>query len=179
MLIVFAPIPYVDVTSSWRCASKYQRIMVSAAGMYSEILLAAVAAIIWVHADPGMISQQSYNVMITASLTTVLFNANPLMRFDGYYMLADFVEIPNLYSLAQQSLIYLGKRYVMGVKTRAPQLGRLETVVRLGLRGRVVLVASTRFGVHPADCRGACSRASASPWHWSRVESGLSRPHAD
>ena len=122
MLIVFAPIPYVDVTSSWRCSNKYQRMMVSAAGMYSEILLAAAAAIIWVHAEPGVISQQAYNVMITASLTTVLFNANPLMRFDGYYILADFVEIPNLYSLAQQSLVYLGKRYAMGVKVRAPLL---------------------------------------------------------
>ena len=120
LMIVFAPIPYVDVTSAWRMPSKWRRIIVSMAGMYTELFFAAVAAIVVVHSEPGVVQQMAYNVLITASIVTLIFNANPLMRFDGYYMLSDLLEIPNLYSLGQQYTRYLARRYVMGVSARLP-----------------------------------------------------------
>ncbi len=120
VLIALAPIPYVDVTSSWRFPNKWKRIFVSAAGMYTEIFLAAVATLVWANVAPGLVKSQAHNIMITASLVTVLFNANPLMRFDGYYMLSDFWEIPNLYGLGQHFTQYLGRKYVLGVKATLP-----------------------------------------------------------
>ena len=108
--ILFVPLPYMDVTSAWRLDSRWQRIMVSAAGMYVEMFVAAVAAIVWMQTDPGLLHQHAFNVMGTGSLMTLLFNANPLMRFDGYYILTDLIEMPNLATHGQQCLHQLGRR---------------------------------------------------------------------
>ena len=102
IFIVFVPLPYVDVTSSWRFESRTARILTSAAGMLVELFLAASAAIVWSQTHTGSLNQLAYNVMITAGLVTVLFNANPLMRFDGYYILSDWFDMPNLATDAQQ-----------------------------------------------------------------------------
>ncbi len=116
VLIAFAPIFYVDVTSSWRFASKWQRIMIAAAGMCAEIFIGAIAAIVWVRTDPGVLNQIAFNVLLLSTVTTLLFNMNPLMRFDGYYMLSDLIEIPNLAPQGQQYLSYLGRRYLYAVE---------------------------------------------------------------
>lgn len=119
MFVLFAPLAYVDVTSSWRFRSKWQRIHTAAAGMYIELLIAFVAAIIWSRTGPGWLNETSFNLVVMASFTTLAFNANPLMRFDGYYILSDFLELPNLYASGQQYLSYLVNRYLLGT-TRAP-----------------------------------------------------------
>ena len=129
VMIAFAPIPYVDVTSSWRFPSKWQRIFVAAAGMYSELFIAALAALVWCRTEPGALNQQAQNVMFSASFATLLFNANPLMRFDGYYMLSDWLEIPNLYGLGQQYVQFLGRKYIMGVKATLPAWTRREMII--------------------------------------------------
>jgi len=120
VLIALAPIFYVDVTSSWRFPSKWQRIAVAAAGMYAEIFIGAVAALIWIHSEPGVIQQCALNVALLSTVTTILFNANPLMRFDGYYILSDWLEIPNLAPQGQEYLSYLGRRYLYGVELKSP-----------------------------------------------------------
>ena len=127
-LVALAPICYVDVTSSWRFSSKQQRICVAAAGMYAEIFLGAVAVFVWLHSPPGVIHQAAFNVVILATVTTVLFNANPLMRFDGYYLLADWLEIPNLSSQGRSYLSYLGRRYFFGAKLTSPLSYSLQHV---------------------------------------------------
>ncbi len=96
LLLLLIPLPYVDVTSSWRFINKWHRIVVAAAGMLVEVFIAAIACMIWVAAEPGPLKYHAGNVIITATLHTLIFNANPLMKFDGYYMLSDFLEIPNL-----------------------------------------------------------------------------------
>ena len=92
MLLLMIPLGYVDTSSSWNFPSKWQRIHVSLAGMYIEIFLAAIAAIIWGESDSKFIQQICYNIIILGSITTLFFNMNPLMRFDGYYVLMDLVE---------------------------------------------------------------------------------------
>lgn len=121
MFVMFAPMAYVDVTSSWRFPSKWHRINTSAAGMFSELLIAAVAAIVWSHTEPGVLNDVAFNLVVMASLTTLLFNANPLMRFDGYYILSDLLEVPNLFPSGQQYVRYLGKRYLLGVALPSPR----------------------------------------------------------
>lgn len=112
--LLFAPIPYVDVTSSWRLRSKWARIHIAAAGMYVEAIIGSIAILVWSHTADGVLNQLCVNVIVMATASTVLFNANPLMRFDGYYMLADWLEIPNLYSRGQQFTTYLFRRWVLG-----------------------------------------------------------------
>ncbi len=116
LFLLLIPMPYVDVTSAWRFSNKWKRILVSAAGMLAEILIAAIACVIWVNAHPGPLQYHAGNVIITATLHTLLFNINPLMRFDGYYMLADFLEIPNLSGNGRQWLKGGGKRIFFGKK---------------------------------------------------------------
>ncbi len=117
VFILFAPLAYVDVTSSWRFKSRWHRIYTAAAGMYVELLIAAVAALFWVRTEPGLLNDLCFNVVLMASLTTLAFNANPLMRFDGYYILSDLVDIPNLYSDGQLFLRQLGRKYFLGLPT--------------------------------------------------------------
>ena len=114
VLILFAPLAYVDVTSCWRFRSKWQRIHTSAAGMYAELLAAAVAALLWTTTDSAVLGHLFHNIILMASLTTLVFNANPLMRFDGYYILADLLEIPNLYSSGLGYVRSVAKRTFLG-----------------------------------------------------------------
>lgn len=115
-LLVFNPCMYVDTTDAWRFPSKWARVAVGAAGMLSEIFLAAVFAFIWVMSDPGWWKTFAYSVMVTCSVSTILFNANPLLRYDGYYMLSDYLEIPNFRNKTIQYLSYVFKRYILGIR---------------------------------------------------------------
>lgn len=96
MLLVFTPCLYCNVTDSWMIPSKWKRAAIGAAGMYVELILASLATFVWWYSRPGLVSGLCLNVMFVSSVSTILFNANPLMRYDGYYILADLLEIPNL-----------------------------------------------------------------------------------
>jgi len=114
MLLVVTPVPYVDASSASAFRSKWRRIAVGAAGMVVELFLAALALYIWLSVEPGLLSAVAYNTILIAGVTTVLFNGNPLLRYDGYYILADLLEIPNLRQRANQYLGYLCERYLFG-----------------------------------------------------------------
>ena len=128
MFLVFTPMPYVDASSSWVLRNKWQRACVGVGGMYVEIFVAAIAAIIWSHTAMGtVVNAICYNVMFIASVSTLLFNGNPLLRYDGYYILSDYLEIPNLAQRSKQYLYYLVRKYVYGVKNvRTPAYSRGE-----------------------------------------------------
>jgi putative peptide zinc metalloprotease protein len=116
LFLLMIPMPYVDVTSSWRFDNKWKRILTSAAGMMSEVFIAAIACWIWANSGPGPLQYHAGNVIISATLHTLLFNINPLMRFDGYYMLADWLEIPNLSTHGRSWLKGVFKRMYFGNK---------------------------------------------------------------
>ncbi len=113
-LLVLMPIPYVNASSSW-AFNKYNRVLVGAAGIIVELLLAAMALFVWLTVEPGLLKDAALNVVLIGSVSTLLFNANPLLRFDGYYVLQDLLEIPNLYSRASRYYIYLIQRYLFGL----------------------------------------------------------------
>ncbi len=96
MLLVGSPCLYCDVSDSWMLKNKWPRILIGAAGMMIEIVLSAVAIFLWWLTEPGLFHYLCLNLFFVTTATTVIFNANPLMRLDGYYMLSDFLEIPNL-----------------------------------------------------------------------------------
>jgi putative peptide zinc metalloprotease protein len=126
MFLVLMPAPYVDASSAWSFPNKWHRILVGAGGMVFEIFVAALAAFVWINtmqtADPmgQWIHQMAYNIMLIASVSTVVFNANPLLRYDGYYMLSDYLEIPNLQHRSREYSLYLIKRHLFRVKWSQP-----------------------------------------------------------
>ena len=121
MLLVLVPCPYVDASSAWGFQSKWHRVLVGAGGMIFELFVAAIAAFIWLATrETEVVNQLAYNVMLIASVSTVLFNANPLLRYDGYYILSDYWEIPNLQQKAKDYSLGLIKRHVFRVKSQQP-----------------------------------------------------------
>lgn len=117
MLLVFAPCLYCDVTDAWRLPSKWQRIAISAAGIGVEIVLAALATIIWWYAQPGVVQIIALNVMMVCSVNTLLVNGNPLLRYDGYYVLSDLLETPNLWLRSREALRRYLSRWFVGERS--------------------------------------------------------------
>jgi putative peptide zinc metalloprotease protein len=121
MFLVFIPTPYVDASSAWGFTSKWPKVFVGLAGMYVEIFFAAIMAFVWLSTDPSQpINGLAYNAMLIASVSTVLFNANPLLRYDGYYILSDYLEIPNLRQKSSDYSLGLIKRHIFRIKQQQP-----------------------------------------------------------
>lgn len=114
MFLMFTPLPYVDATASWAFRNPWHRVYVGAAGMVVEFFLAAIGAMVWASTGPGLVNSIAFNVMVIGSVSSLIFNGNPLLRFDAYYMLSDAIEIPNLYQKAQKQWLYFGDRYLLG-----------------------------------------------------------------
>ena len=157
MFMIFTPIPYVDATSSWGFRRRWQRVLVGAAGMIVELFVAALAAVVWLRTGQGVLHSLAYNMMFVASVSTLVFNLNPLMRFDGYYILSDLLEIPNLNQRAMLQLRYWVEHYVFRVRrAESPSHTRLEAawlgvfgstsgVYRVFVFGGVLLLVADRF----------------------------------
>lgn len=121
-LILFIPLAYVDVSSVWRFSSRWPRVAVAAAGMYVELFIAAVSLSIWSVSEPGLVRSIAYDTALVASIGSLLFNANFLMRFDGYHIVSDALGIPNLYVHGQRYVSYLINRFAFGAPAALPQV---------------------------------------------------------
>jgi len=128
MFLVFTPLPYMDASSSWGFRSKWQRALVGSAGMLVELFLAAIATVIWINTGDGFIHSLSFNVMIIASVSSLLFNANPLLKLDAYYMLSDILEIPNLAKRANQQFLYYFKKNIFKISHLFPPTSESKEV---------------------------------------------------
>ncbi len=116
MFLILMPIPYVDASSSSAFASRFKRALVGSAGMLTELFIAAIALHVWLNVESGFVSAVAYNTMVIAGVSTLLFNANPLIRFDGYYILSDLIEIPNLGTRSTRYLGYLFQKHLFGIE---------------------------------------------------------------
>ena len=129
MLLVLMPVPYVDASAASSFRSKYKRMIVGAAGIFVELLLAAIALIIWLNIQQGLVSELLFNVMLIGGVSTLLFNGNPLLKFDGYFVLADAIEIPGLGVRANKYYGYLIQRYIFNVQSlESPIMARGEAL---------------------------------------------------
>ena len=146
MLIVLLPIPYVDASSAWTLRSRWKRIIVNAGGMHFELAIASVAAMVWAATASGtQLNALAYNIVFLASVTTIIFNANPLLRYDGYYILSDLCEAPNLYQRSREAIYYYAKKYLF--KAREPKDPATSTRSRNWLATYGVASAVYRFVV--------------------------------
>ena len=101
LLLCFSPCLYCNVSDAWTLPSKWHRIIISFAGIYVELMIAAAATFVWWNSPSATFAQHlCLSLMVVCSVSTVVFNGNPLMRYDGYYVLADWLEIPNLHDCA-------------------------------------------------------------------------------
>jgi len=116
LFLVLTPALYCDVTDSWLLPNKWHRIWISAAGIYVELFLASLATFVWFNTEQGLLNSLSMATMFICSINTVLFNANPLLRYDGYYVMSDWLEIPNLRIKSTQFFAYLIQEKVLGLE---------------------------------------------------------------
>lgn len=152
MLLVFSPCLYCDVTDSWMLPNKWHRIIIGAAGMYIEVILSGAAIYIWWLTESGMLHYLALNTFFVTTITTVIFNLNPLMRFDGYYMMSDYLEIPNLRQKSEKLLREAFSWYCLGIESKPdpfmPETGRAWFVtyaIAAWLYRWVILVSISMF----------------------------------
>ncbi|MFO1500745.1 MAG: hypothetical protein U1G07_20560 [Verrucomicrobiota bacterium] len=157
MLMIFTPMPYVDATSSWGFRNRWKRVLVGAAGMIVELFVAALAAFVWAKTGPGALRSLAYNMIFVASVSTVIFNINPLLRYDGYYILSDLLEIPNLFQKSLRQLQHLAQRWLFGVrqsespawnwreKTWLTVYGLASNIYRVVVFSGILLFVADRF----------------------------------
>ena len=133
LLVGPVPLLYCDVTDSWTFPSAGRRIVVAAAGILVELALAAACGLLWSMAVPGASRTLLLNVFVVCSLNTLLVNGNPLLKYDGYYVLSDLLGVPNLGPESRRAAVGVFDRLVLGVRTPRPA-GR----TRLGHAGLVL-----------------------------------------
>lgn len=116
-LVLFTPLAYVDATDSWSFSKTHRRAIVTLGGVYFESIVGAFAVFVWALTEPSTLNTLAYQVMILSTVTTALFNLNPLLRYDAYYLVSDLVGIPNLRKRCQEAVADLPKRVLFGLKT--------------------------------------------------------------
>jgi putative peptide zinc metalloprotease protein len=125
LFLCLSPCLYCNVSDAWTLPSKWHRIIISAAGIYVELVIAALATFIWWNTPHHpFINNLSLSLMVVCSVSTVVFNANPLLRYDGYYVVADWLEIPNLREKSNRYLKHLAQEVCLGIEV--PPEGYME-----------------------------------------------------
>lgn len=118
--LVFWPVLYTDTTDAWRLSNRRQRLAISAAGMLAEIMVAIIALLLWSLMPEGPVRSAVFIIATTSWIMTLFVNINPFLRFDGYHLLADYLEIPNLqfraFALARWKL----REWLFGLGEPAP-----------------------------------------------------------
>ena len=160
MFLIFAPLPYADVTASWSFRDPWQRAMVGAAGMYADMVVCALATLFWAHSPPGFANEIALNLMFVTFVYTFVFNINPLMRFDGHYILSDVIGIPNLHQTSQRQWESEARRLLLAeplpVRMQASVRRRAFLVAFFGIAwvyrtmvmiGIVIFVADQYYGL--------------------------------
>ncbi len=141
LFMCFTPCLYCDVSDSWMLPNKWHRIGIAAAGVYVEVLIASLATFVWWSTPPGVLHSIAFAAMLFGSVQTFLINANPLMKFDGYYVLSDFLEVPNLRQKAYATLRHYATKWCWGTEAAAPG----PTGVR-GFWFTLYAIAATLYG---------------------------------
>lgn len=153
LFLVFIPVLYCDTSDAWMLPSRRQRMIVSAAGMYVELCIAGVATFLWWFSEPGLANSVFFNLMFVCSINTLLFNGNPLLRFDGYYILADLLNVPNLSQQASEALWTPARNWLLQthqVLNLDASRGTLVTYGVLALAYRTFVVAAILWAVYAA-----------------------------
>lgn len=114
--VIFTPLAYVDATDSWSFTRTRHRAIVTLAGVYVESIVGALALMVWATTGPSVLNTLAYQTVLLATVTTALFNLNPLLRYDAYYLAADLSGVPNLRARCEAAVASYAKRVFFGVR---------------------------------------------------------------
>jgi putative peptide zinc metalloprotease protein len=123
LLLAGMPTLYCDVSDAWTLPDRSRRIAISLAGIWVELLIALGSAVLWWLSVPGLVNSICFNLTMVCSVGTLFFNANPLLRYDGYYVLMDLAEIPNLAERGRRALSRVWQYWVLGGNAAADRNG--------------------------------------------------------
>jgi putative peptide zinc metalloprotease protein len=146
MCMVVIPCMYCDTSDSHLFPDWRHRAYVALSGTYTELYLAAICTLVW-WATPAdlLVNQLAYNLMLYSSVSGIIFNYNPLIKFDGYFVLADYLDMPNLQEDAFEYVGWLFKHHVLRMKDEpCPVEGRRRKRI-LAAYGVASLFYSTMF----------------------------------
>ena len=155
--LLFMPVPYVNVSTATHFRSRYKRILVSAAGIMVESFLAALGLLLFLAAQPGLLQNIGFNIFLIGGISSLFFNGNPLLKYDGYYVLADALGIPNLFQRSSQYWQYLFQRYLFGLRDAVSPVNApgeapwfvgyslLSLAYRLGILWFILAVVTEKF----------------------------------
>lgn len=126
LLLVFTPCLYCDVSDAWMIPNRWRRAAVDAAGMYVEGALAAASTLVWWNSEPGWLNRICLMVMGVCGVSTLVFNGNPLLRYDGYFILSDVLDVPNLWQRSRAAVQSTAARWCLGMRgpRRRPRIWR-------------------------------------------------------
>ena len=116
-IMMLVPVPFVDPSAASAFPEKHRRAAVGAAGMMVELFIAALATFVWLNVENGFVRDLAFVAMVIGGMSTVLFNGNPLLRFDGYYVLSDLLDVPNLGPRSNAYVAYLAQRYLLKIES--------------------------------------------------------------
>ncbi|HEV7402379.1 MAG TPA: efflux RND transporter periplasmic adaptor subunit [Chthoniobacteraceae bacterium] len=148
MFLVFTPYFFVNISDSWTMPKRKHRMLISAAGIYIELVVAALACFLWAVVQPGEFQDFLFNVMVIASFSTIVFNANPLMRFDGYYIMTDLIEVPNLQAKSRALVTHQVKGLIFGSKGEDATLARMPLPKKRFWLFYIYAIASWIYGYY-------------------------------
>ncbi len=156
--IFFFPRLFTDITDSWRLSSRFQRFMIDGAGIFSEIIIGGIAALVWANTGPGATRSICYYIFTVSILNTVLLNGNPFIKYDGYFLLCDLLGIDNLQARSQEIVKRGWRKIFLGIKMSDPDpllrgLGRFMAglygvgafVYRFFLYTSIILIVYFKF----------------------------------
>ena len=119
--VVMCPVLFTDTSSSWLLKDKRQRFLIGASGMLAEIMIAVIATILWKFVDDGAFRSALFMLATTSWIGTLLINLSPFMRFDGYYLLSDYMDIANLQNRSFDMARWYIRKKLFGIKKEAPE----------------------------------------------------------
>jgi putative peptide zinc metalloprotease protein len=114
--LLFFPCMYCDTTDAWKLADRKQRMIIGAAGILTELTVAILATYVWFFSRPGIVNSLAFYLLVVSTVSTLLFNGNPLMKFDGYFILMDFLRKPNLAARSTAYVKYLFMNRMLGIQ---------------------------------------------------------------
>ena len=148
MLLVLTPCLYCNVSDVWMEPDRWKRMLVSAAGIYVEMLIAALCVPLWLLSQPGPLQTFLFALLIICSVNTLLINGNPLLRYDGYYVLSDWLGIPNLYSVSQRSIANRVRNFFRRGASELPRSGFLDVYGLASRAYRIFILGVIIFAIY-------------------------------
>lgn len=169
MLLYFSPAFYCVTDDAWTFEKRAHRLWTTFAGPWIELMVATVAGVVWALTEPGtFVNWVAFLTFLTGGLSSIFSNLNPLIPLDGYYALADWLEIPRLRSGSFEYYGWLFKRHLLGVDVKEPKLTPRERRIFL-VYGALAFVYSIFVAVVGVVWLVLIFGKFIGPWIWVLV----------